>query len=104
MLDTSVADQSLMIALTEPKDICQSVVFGLSSCLSARSSTLLMLAGVCARAALTVVHNCISMLLSVQARCHAAYWCGLVNRILRDLRRREVVWSYLSDWVCIRTF
>ena len=31
-------------------------------------------------------------------------WCGLVNRVLRDIRRRDVVWSYLSDWVCVTNF
>ena len=28
---------------------------------------------------------------------------NLINRVLRDLRRREMAWSYLSDWVCIFT-
>jgi len=27
-------------------------------------------------------------------------WCELVNRVLRDVRRRDAVWAFLSDWVC----
>ena len=36
----------------------------------------------------------------LQARCHSLMWAPLVNRVLRDLRRREVAWSSLTDWVC----